>query len=290
MSTLRSRLNVDLVEHPQSRPALLIEAGVLSPPQCEQLHANPKVSLHPLLTQPEYTNLREHGPMLVAWDARGGDNLDELEALNSLARHALQPALCGWLVSTCPPEQLAQHLAQANRMMGPDGDDYLLRYHVPHVLDALSRRDVAWSQAFFAPLVVWWWRVPSPQDNRAAWRSHRGLARPQPVTLPPLHPDPALWSALLGDDLEAHLILHSLEQFTPSVFAVDCPGERLSQVAHLLSQVSVHGLTREEDRFDYVLWCLTQPAAPERLPRWPQALAAAQAGGARLAQTLMTMN
>lgn len=290
MSTLRRRLNVDLVEHPQSRLTLLIEPGLLSPTQREQLQANSKVSLHPLLVQPEFDNLREHGPALVAWQGPGRDTLDDLEPLDSLAQHELQPALSGWLVSACPPQQLVQHLAQANRMMGPDGDDYLLRYHVPHVLDALSRRDDAWSQAFFAPLVVWWWRVPSPQDNRAAWRSHRGLGRPQPVALPPLHPDPALWSALLGDELETHLVLHSLEQFTPSVFAADCPGERLSQVARLLEQAGVHGLTREEDRLDYVWWCLTQPAAPERLPQWSQALADAQTGGARLAQTLMSMN
>lgn len=287
MSDLFRRLNIDLVEYPLSHLVMLIEGGLLCAEDRKRLHDNAHISLHSLLPQPEFDNLREHGPTLVAWQACSGDGLAALSPLYGMGQHQLRDVLCGWLVSACPPESLAKHLAQANRIIAPDGDAYLFRYHAAAALHTLSDRNDAWAQAFFSPLVTWWWRTPSPQDQRAAWRGHRGHARPQPEALPPLRPDDHLWRALVGGDRESYALLHNLERLTPAPFATECPGERLSKVTHLLEQARAHGLKRKLDRADYVLWCLTNPSPPERLPHWPNALSAAQAGRAWLIDSLV---
>lgn len=278
MSSLLQRLEDELLAGPRRQLAVLIEVSQLPADARAGLEADAGLLRYPLLVQPEFDNLRALGPMLVTTP---GGAIGNLQCLADRTPW-LRAGMTGWLSSAIPIEELALHLASANRLVCPQGESYLLRYHAPHVLEALHGMQNTWSQAFFAPLVSWW-----ALQSGGGWRRYAGAANPRSATLFPLRPDEALWKALLAEDPEPHALASMLGKLDPPVFPTACPGERLQRVQALLKEADAHGLQRTQDRQDYGLLRLRAGDAALDSGRLVRAIEHSRSSGMRLLDAWM---
>lgn len=258
----------------------LVEMARMEPDQRAELLASYEENAWPLLSQPEFENLRDLGPWLfgpgIHTSLRG-----QYEFHHALTKQA-GDAVCGWLTSELPPSELANHLSQANIVHAPDGEQYLLRYHTEAALPILyARRNQPALRALFAPLTSWW--HPLPHLSRKAWTVLSGERVAHSIALPPITLDDSTWKALAGDPV-AYALADQLKPVFAKQPETDCYGIRLGTVQHHLKLARERGLSRNGDLSDYVTFMLQ---VGERLAddtRWQAAIGEAKDGGRPLSQ------
>ncbi|MBN3825568.1 DUF4123 domain-containing protein [Burkholderia sp. Ac-20384] len=233
---------------------------------------------YPLLQDPALHAIRPYSPLLLAADTADYQGHHRLAgAFNTRLRNTLH----GWIVSTVPPERLAEHLAQATLAHGPDGATYLLRHYDPWVLPVLYQQaPPAWWRQFMAPIASWW--IPRADTQVQRWGRIPGLAATHVKPPSPLVIDEALWQALTGDPLP-HRLLLAVEARTPELLDHPCRGVRLARIEALLAYAREAGLSTHDDFFDYVFLALAQGQERREGDRcWQPAVRAAAAGKGRL--------
>ncbi|MDH0650325.1 DUF4123 domain-containing protein [Pseudomonas sp. GD03867] len=234
----------------------------------------------PLLQQPAFASLQAAGPWLVG--ARPGSDVRAQYDFMGALEYNAPNAVCGWIISPLPPEQLARHLSQANIVTGADGHSYLLRYHTTASLQLLdSRRDLPGVSQWLSPIHRWW--VPMANPDKKLWLQISGDGQPTSPQVPPITLDEAFWTALAGDPL-SHRLAQMLDGHPP--LAGHCHGTRLGLVQHYLEQARSQGLSREEDLVTFVLLMSSNAEQLRQTPAWHDALAATRAQQTTLSDNL----
>ncbi|WP_321870614.1 DUF4123 domain-containing protein [Paraburkholderia tropica] len=261
----------------------LVEMSRLDPAKREKLLLQHDGNAWPLLSQPEFENLRMIGPWAFGPGTR--TSLDgQHQFYRNLSRQA-GDAICGWITSELPLDQLALHLAGANIAYTPDGERYLLRYHTEVALPVLhEQRQQPGVRALFAPVTTWWY--PLAHASRAAWKAVRGEKMLHAPAIAPITLDEHVWTALAGDPLAyvlADRLGKTIEAERPEA---NCYGIRLGVVQRSLAEARQRGLTRTGDLGDYVTFMVQQGHVPalDSDPHWTSAIEAAKSGGPSLAQ------
>ncbi|HTV85406.1 MAG TPA: DUF4123 domain-containing protein [Dyella sp.] len=259
----------------------IVEMARLEPTQRDELLARYDAHAWPLLSQPEFDNLRMIGPWLFgpgAYTSLQGQ-YDFHHALNRQAGDAV----CGWITSELSPAKLASHLCQANIAHAPDGECYLLRYHTEAALPVLdARRNQPGPRALFAPITSWW--HPLPHVSRKAWAAIRGERIAHTPAMSPITLDDDTWHALAGDPL-AYTLADQLKPAFAQQPDKDCYGVRLGTVQHYLAQAREQGLIRPGDLNDYVTLTVLAGGALTTNAHWQAAIDEAKNGGRPLSQS-----
>lgn len=274
-------LMADLRESTTCTVTGIVEMARLDPAQRDELLARYDARAWPLLSQPEFENLRWIGPWLFG-PGMHTSLQGQYEFHHALARHA-GDAVCGWITSELSPAELAAHLSQANVAHAPDGERYLLRYHTEVALPVLyARRHQSGPRELFAPVTAWW--HPLPHASRKAWTAIRGGRRTDAAAIPPMTLDDDTWTALAGDPL-AYALADQLKPAFARQPDTDCYGVRLGTVQHHLAQARKQGLTRPGDLNDYVTLTVHVGDALTADAHWQAAIDEAKNGGRPLAQS-----
>lgn len=220
----------------------------------------------PLLRQAQFHNLRAVGPWLFG--ARPGSGVSAQYDFQSQLQQSAHGAVRSWIISALPPEQLVHHLSQANSVIGPDGHSYLLRYHTPEALLALSARpELQGVSEWLAPIHYWWALVAHPQS--LAWQQITGGNQPQAIQVPPITLDEACWTSLAGDPLSYRLA--EMLKHEPSL--TQCTGSRRGLIQYYLNQAREQGLSREDDLSTFVLLMSRNGKQLAKNQGWQDALA-----------------
>lgn len=237
----------------------------------------------PLLLQRELENLREIGPWLFAPSAQNAlqGQYDFLCNATDIAGDAI----CGWLSSAMSPPQLAEHLGHATTAKGPDGVTYLLRFHTEQAFPVLhARQDLPGIADWLAPVRSWW--VVFPHQVRKSWKHFSGQGLATSCRSPAIELDQPCWEALAGDPLTYRLAEQLRIPLERKGEHENCHGTRIGLVHNLLAEADRIGLSRQDDRIDYVTLMALQGKALAGSAAWNDALQAAQTLREPLAQAL----
>lgn len=236
----------------------IVEAGLLNDPARLQLLQS-TIPKQPLMQQPEFAALREHGPWLLDCSSLRFADVLALEGLSD------SQALMGWVSTQCPLNILAEHLSDALLAADESGYVYLLRTYTPAVLPQLhGRNEAPWHSWLFGPLQGWW--LPSPEHG---WQSLQGEGLASPGDYHPISLDEQLWQLLELDPL-TYSLTAELENSAADVFTTTCHGERLSQVQQALDAARDQGLQQPEDLSLFATLHLFDSQFPTNWPNWPQ--------------------
>jgi len=252
----------------------VVEAGLLSAE--ERAEVRKRFQGHAWLQQPEYSALQPLGPWLFAADV---DTL--LNDLYPLAERGFH----GLLMTHQPVAHEAEKLGELCVVKDTAGDKQLLRYYAPHVLPIVHRfSDMPWHQRLFGSLSYWW--LPGLEG----WREYKGRWHSQgevPDASETITLTPALLQAL-GNDPLSHQILGELEQSSPSLFSVACPGIRLAIVDKAISRARKAGLSSTQNLSVYAAYCVAHGMEVSCEPAFARAVELARAGPHSLAENLKT--
>lgn len=153
-----------------------------------------------------------------------GQPFDDLVALHSL----IDVGLLGWLSSTVPAHQLADHLSDASACLVANEASLLLRSYAPPTLPLLHQRsDQPWHRWLFGPVEAWWARTEH------GWQRFAGLEQREISEYHPIHLDEALMRHL-QHDARAEQLLQQVGHIAPESFSSDCHGERLNRYSNCL--------------------------------------------------------
>jgi hypothetical protein len=229
----------------------------------------------PLLDDPRYEKLKQHGAMLVSHPRGSNDAL--LDAFGKLDSNVIS----AWVVSKLAPEPLAAHLRHAAFAYGPDKARYLLRWYDPLTTPILFRLgDPAWVRWFLDPISSWWYPIDHPQKE--IWSRIEGGNRSKAESPVSLACSEELWEALVIDPLP-YQIVDFAEKNIPSAFESQCYGVRVAKIEGMLEQAKAQGIREAEDLTTYVTALLQNPAR-EQEPHWREAVAATARRKAPLTQ------
>lgn len=233
------------------RLSAVLELSRLSTGQVESLVKRERGILCPLMQQDELSNVRQFGTGLYA--ATTNTTLQgQSDFFWELSEFATD-AICGWIISALPAAALATHLAQANTVLAPDGQRYLLRYHTEQCLRVLrARKDLPGIVEWFAPIHSWW--VPYPDADEEIWCCLMGGDRSATDELKNLTLDHACWEALAGDPLEHQLANQLKSSLTASGQPEQCHGVRLGRVRKYLAAARETGFIEQQDLITYVTY------------------------------------
>ncbi|WP_367599534.1 DUF4123 domain-containing protein [Pseudomonas fulva] len=248
-NTLFEKLFLPLRKTAGYQLCAVLELSSLGPEPLKRLVQREQRLLHPLMQQEEFSNVRQCGIGLYAVNGKATvqSQSDLFWQLNELA----PDAICGWIVSALPSADLATHLAQANTVLAPDGQRYLLRYHTEQCLRVLhGRKDLPGLVEWFAPIHSWW--VPYPDANEEIWGCLKGGDRPATQALRDLTLDLACWEALAVDPLEHRLADQLKTSLTASGQAKQCHSVRLGRVRKYLKAARDAGFIEQQDLITYV--------------------------------------
>lgn len=270
INAFKEQLFIPLRESERYQLTGIVETTRLPPSAPERLLSQFNNRVWPLLQQPEFNNLRSAGPWLCAPPPEAtvhGKN-DFFGILGKIAGDAV----CGWIVSALPAPDLVAHLSQANRVIAPDGNNYMLRYHTEHSLRILhAHSDLPDIVEWLAPIHTWW--VPAVRPKYEAWLPLAGADRAPGKCSFPLQLDQACWEALAGDSLSHRLA----DQLEASLAAAGQPATcytiRLALAQQYLAQAREAGLTRQADLIGYVTCMVLHGDALTDSPAWQKALA-----------------
>lgn len=224
----------------------------------------------PLLQQDEFANIRDYGPWLIS--ARAGAEFSGQWDFYSILKRMAGDALCGVTVSALAPQQLANHLSQANRVTAPDGHDYLLRYHTPCAIASLhSRVDLPSIARWLAPLYSW--SVPGKYPDQDYWSYLPCTDRPEDPGVVRIELDQACWDALVGDPLESQLADLLEAPLATKGRVSNCHGTRLALVQQHLGEARKTGFTDQADLILYVSIMAVHAKSLHDSPGWKSALA-----------------
>lgn len=253
------------------RLSAIVEMADLAPATRDELTTYYTARSWPLLQQAQFSNLRAIGPWLIG--SRPGSGVPAQYDFQWQLEQSALGGVRGWIISALPPEQLAQHLSQANIVTGADGQPYLLRYHTTAALRALdTHRHLPGVSEWLAPIHSWW--VPVANLHQKTWLRIAGAdqlqtTKPSSITL-----DEACWAALAGDPL-SYLIAERLKHEQPSpTLAANCHGTRLGMIQHFLAQAREQGLCRQDDLITYVVMMARYGDQLGKSSAWLDALAA----------------
>jgi len=248
-NTLSKKLFLPLRQAERYQLSAVLELSTLGPEQLKRLVPRDHRILHPLMQQAEFSNVRQCGIGLYA--VKGKATVQSQSNLFWQLNELAADAICGWIVSALPTVALASHLAQANTVLGPDGQRYLLRYHTEHCLRVLhGRKDLPELVEWFAPIHSWW--VPYPDANEEIWGCLMGGDRPATQALKDLTLDAACWEALAVDPLEHRLADQLKTSLTVSGQAKQCHSVRLGRVRKYLKAAREAGFIEQQDLITYV--------------------------------------
>jgi len=237
---------------------VIVEAGLLNDPARLQLLQS-TIPKQPLMQQPEFAALREHGPWLLDCSSLRFADVQALEGLSD------SQALMGWVSTQCPLNILAEHLSDALLAADEGGHVYLLRSYTPAVLPQLhGRNEAPWHRWLFGPLREWW--LLSPEHG---WQSLQGEGLASPGDYQPIALDEQLWQLLELDPL-TYSLTAELEKSAEEVFTTTCHGERLNQVQQALDAARSEGLQQAEDLSLFATLHLFDSQFPANWPNWPQ--------------------
>lgn len=237
---------------------VIVEAGLLSDPARLRLLQS-TIPKRPLMQQPEFAALREHGPWLLDCNSLRFADVLALEGLSD------SQALMGWVSTQCPLNIFAEHLSDALLAADESGHVYLLRSYTPAVLPQLhGRNDTPWHSWLFGPLREWW--LLNPEHG---WQSVQGQGLASPGDYQPITLDEQLQQLLELDPL-TYSLTAELENSAAEVFTTTCHGERLSQVQQALDAARDQGLQQPEDLSLFATLHLFDSQFPTNWPNWPQ--------------------
>lgn len=250
----------------------VVEVGLLA--EDDRAEVWTRFQGHAWLQQPEYSALRPLGPWLFAADI---DTL--LTGLYPLAERGFH----GLLMTHQPVAHEAEKLGELCVVRDTAGDKQLLRYYAPHVLPVVHRfSDMPWHQRLFGSLSYWW--LPGLEG----WREYKGRWHSQaemPDTRETITLTPALLQGL-GSDPLSHQILGELEQSSPSLFSVACPGIRLAIVDKAISRGREAGLSSTQDLSVYAAYCVAHGMEVSYEPEFARAVERSLSGPLSLAEHL----
>lgn len=260
---------------PEYRIAAIVEMSRLEVPARATLLAKYGEHAVPLLLQPEFANLRDHGAWLFN-PPPASTTHGQREFMQSIS-HSAGEAACGWLVSRLQPTELSEHLACANNVTGPDGREFLLRQHTEDAVRTLhARRELPGVRSWLMPLHSWW--IPLARHSSNCWERLPGFDQPhlrEPFTL---EVDPQCWAALQGDPLRGHMAEQLEVLLAGAGQASRSHAMRTAQAGHFLAEGRRVGLASQSDLATYTgLMCLYGDAL-ESLPLWQDALSDARDG------------
>ena len=250
----------------------VVEVGLLT--EDERAEVWTRFQGHAWLQQPEYSALRPLGPWLFAADI---DTL--LTGLYPLAERGFH----GLLMTHQPVAHEAEKLGELCVVKDAAGDKQLLRYYAPHVLPIVHRfSDMPWHQRLFGSLSYWW--LPGLEG----WREYKGRWHSQgevPDASETISLTPAMLQAL-GSDPLSHQVLGELEQSSPSLFSVACPGIRLAIVDKAISRAREAGLSSTQDLSVYAAYCVAHGMEVSHEPAFARAVERSLSGPLSLAERL----
>lgn len=267
------------------RICAVLELSKLSTEQWESLVQQEHRILCPLMQQDEFSNLRRCGTGLYAVTAN--ITLQSQSDLFWQLRSFAADAIRGWIVSSLPTAALAKHLAQANVVLAPDGQRYLMRYHTEHCLRVLhARTDLPDIVEWFAPIHSWW--VPYPDVNEEMWGCLMGGDRHPTRAFKNITLDAACWEALAGDPLEHRLADQLESSLTESGQANQSHSVRLGRVRKYLATAREAGFIEQQDLITYVTYLALLGDRLTLDPIWQAAIEEALEQRLPLAQRLET--
>lgn len=275
MTTTATNLGNEIVEvlrNPRYRLTGIVEISRLSERDRSELLRRIKEYALPLLQQPEFANLQALGPRLITpapdygLDGQWGNYWD--------VEHYGKEGICAWIVSSMPPPELLVHLSQANRTVAPDGNSYLLRWHIARSLQALhARRDLPAVREWLAPIHKIWLPVPDP--GRERWVCLEGEDRAPISQGNAFELDSACWQALTGDPLEYTLADAIGTAMAAAGMTGQCHTIRLGIARAHLRAARKAGLSRQQDLISYVTMMTLNGDALAESAAWTQAVAEA---------------
>lgn len=277
------RLFDPLIQPGQYRLAAIIERSQLTPKSNDELVSLCQNRLWPLLQQREFSNLRMIGPCLAAPrdSATPQNQSDFFQYLSRLGGDAV----CGWIVSSLPAAGLADHLAQANSVLAPDGQRYLLRYHTEKALRTLyGRMDLPDISEWVAPILNWW--VPTPHAERVAWGCLKGHNRPAVRRVNGLKLDQACWDALAEDPLSHRLAEQLKQSMAVAGLPERCHVVRLGLAQKYLAQARQAGFVHQADLITYVTIKTLEGNQLTSTPAWQAAIDSALSQSQALSESL----
>jgi hypothetical protein len=230
------------------------------------------LEVFPLLSEPKYEALKDHGPMLVSC---GQPNPDGDSKLLKTLLECNSDVMSAWMVGKLPPKRMAEHLGQGLHGTDKAGKRFLVRYYDPLSTPILYRlADAKWTHWLFGSLVSWWYPVVTKAGE--SWHRLQGDALALSEKAVPLVLTEELWEALESDPLPYRL-LNFVEEIAPEVFADECYGVRLARIEGLLENARRQGLTEQNDLIAYVMACARHPERQDD-SRWHTAVQNAAAG------------
>ncbi|MDI3353168.1 DUF4123 domain-containing protein [Pseudomonas sp. UYIF39] len=237
----------------------IVEVGLLPDQKRLQLLQS-DFTRRPLMLQPEFAELRNHGPWLL--------DVSHLDFEAFLAHEYFTgcEAVTGWIRTHCPPDKLATHLSDALLAKNDAGEVLLIRSYAPEVLPLLyARNDMPWHPWLFGPMHEWW--LPTTNVD---WQCLKGSGFEQPTDYQPITLDADLWKAMEVDPL-AYSLTTELEKSAPEVFTSTCHDDRLTQVKQALATGRDEGFEESEDVSLFATLQLMDHEFPATWPQWPQA-------------------
>lgn len=259
----------------------IVEMSRLEPAKRDELVLRHEGEAWPLMSQPEFGNVRMIGPWLFGPGTQTSLN-GQYDRYCILNRQA-PDAVCGWITSELAPAQLALHLSQASVAYAPDGERYLLRFHTEAALPVLhARRAQPGLRELFAPITSWWF--PLPHASQQQWAVVRGERAQSASAIPPIMLDDSAWEALAVDSLAYALADQLKSTLVARQPETDCYGTRLGIVQRHLAQARQQGLERSGDLADYVTLMVQQDHTLNTDTDWQAAINEAKGGGVSLAR------
>lgn len=262
----------------------VVELARLSPASHQRYWHTLRNQSWSILQQPELAHLQPYGACLCSH--RPDATLHAKNDFYGLLTQVAEEALCGWIISSLPAEPLLIHLMQANHVIAPDGESYLLRFHIPHSLQVLhARQDLPGLAQWWAPVHSWW--IPIGIHGGApTWSCLPGHDRPPATDSLILELDEPCWEALAGDPLSQQLTEQLKAFMSTPTKAQTSHSICLGRVQQHLSKARELGLTRQTDLGQYVTCMVLGGAGLPDSPAWQKALDDARNQTSTLAQAL----
>ncbi|WP_280542753.1 DUF4123 domain-containing protein [Chromohalobacter sp. 11-W] len=250
----------------------IVETGLLSEDERNALWK--RFSGQPWLQQSHLQVLQPLGPWLFDGD---------IETLLSELYPMAERGFHGLLITHQPVAHEAMKLGELCVVKDANKEEQLLRYYAPHVFPVLHRfSDTSWYDRLFGSLSFWW--LPGLEG----WKEYAGTWRHQGDivdTDEKIALTPALLQAL-GSDPLSHQILGELEQSSPSLFSVACPGIRLAIVDQAISKARKAGFESVQDLSVYAAYCVAHGMEVTCEPEFARAVELSLSGSRSLAEHL----
>lgn len=206
---------------------------------------------------------------------------EAVEALEGIDRANHGRSVCAWILGESPPRSLANRLADAARVIRPDGLPWVLRYWDPRVLWHLPRvmPPILWSN--LQHQLGQWWALDS-LNRLVSYSAPAGSARPEDATS--MHIESPVWDRL------ARIGWTNTVLNLAFGWGVMPTAHNANRVERLIARCSSLGFASEQDALVFAACGLTSHDRFDEHPKVAAALTQSQADGGSVQSAISSFN